>query len=47
MATEIRWTPEATETFQSIIVWLEQQWTEREIAEFIRNTQNTIRHISE
>ncbi len=47
MAAEIRWTPEATETFKSIIVWLEQQWNEREIAEFIRKTQYTIRHISE
>ncbi len=34
MAAEIRWTPEATETFQSIIVWLEQQWNEREISEY-------------
>ena len=47
MAAEIRWTPEATETFQAIIFWLEQQWTEREITEFIRKTQNTILHISE
>jgi plasmid stabilization system protein ParE len=47
MAFEIRWTPEATETFGAIIFWLEQHWTEREIAAFIRKTEHTIKHISD
>ena len=47
MAFEIRWTPEATGTFEAIISWLEQRWTEREIAEFIRKTQLTVQHISD
>jgi len=47
MALVIRWTPEAAETFEAIVAWLEQQWTDREIAEFIRKTNRTIHLISD
>ncbi len=47
MAHVIRWTPEAAETFEAIVAWLEQRWTEREIAEFIRKTNHTIHLITD
>jgi plasmid stabilization system protein ParE len=46
MAFEIRWTPEAYEKFEGIIAWLEQHWTEREIAGFINKSQHLLYHIA-
>jgi len=40
MAFEIRWTPEACENFEGINTWLEQYWTEREVAGFINKSQH-------
>jgi len=35
MAKVIIWTPEAEETFDSVIEYLERRWTENEIDQFI------------
>lgn len=47
MAQQIRWTPEAISTFERIISYLQSEWSEREIAHFIRATQRTIEYIAE
>jgi plasmid stabilization system protein ParE len=47
MAKEVRWTLEAVDRFQDVIDYLETEWTEREIINFIAATNNIIRLISE
>ena len=37
MAFKIRWTPEAEESFDKIIDYLENNWTEKEVQNFVRN----------
>lgn len=39
------WTPEAEKTFDAIIEYLEARWTEKEIQNFIHNTQKVISQI--
>lgn len=46
MALRIRWTPEAEENFASIIIYLEKEWSEKEIMKFAQKTQKIIRQIS-
>ncbi len=41
MAKEIRWTTEAEVTYQKIITYLEENWTDKEVSNFI-NTANTV-----
>jgi plasmid stabilization system protein ParE len=47
MAKEIKWTSEAEDTFENILVYLQSNWTAKEIAKFIRATDRTILYISE
>lgn len=47
MAYKVRWTPEAEETFHSIIVYLEANWTEREIINFVKKTNHLLALISQ
>jgi hypothetical protein len=42
MAIEISWSDEAIETFQNNITYLEKEWSEKEVARFILQTQNII-----
>lgn len=41
------WTPEAEETFDAVIEYLESKWTEREIEHFVRSTDHVMELISE
>jgi plasmid stabilization system protein ParE len=47
MAKVVIWTPEAEETFDSVIEYLERRWTENEIDQFINSTNKIINLISE
>ena len=46
MAQQIIWTPQAEKSFKNIIDYLEENWTKKEVLNFIEATENTIRHIS-
>ncbi len=46
MALTIKWTKRARETFADIIEYLEENWTEREIKNFIAETNKVIGHIT-
>ena len=39
MALKARWTPEAEETFNAIIEYLENSWTENEVYSFVQKSQ--------
>ncbi len=47
MAKEIRWTPEALARFEIVIDYLEANWTEREVINFVSSTDKVIQLISE
>jgi len=47
MAYKIRWTKEANETFDKIIEYLENRWTDREIVNFVNKTNQILKQISE
>jgi plasmid stabilization system protein ParE len=47
MAYKIRWTKEANETFDKIIEYLENRWTNREIVNFVNQTNQVLIEISE
>jgi len=47
MVKEIKWTTEAEETFDQIIDYLENNWTEREIERFVIAAEQVIEYISE
>ena len=47
MAKEIKWTIEAENTFEKVIEYLNAEWTERKVANFINATNKTITYISE
>jgi plasmid stabilization system protein ParE len=46
MAYKIRWTKEANETFDKIIKYLENRWTDREIVNFVNKTNQILTQIS-
>jgi len=46
MAYKIRWTPEAEETFDKIIEYLENRWTNREIVNFVKQTNYFLEQVS-
>lgn len=46
MAYQIRWTPEAAETFETIIRYLNENWSEHEIINFVRKTNHLLTQIS-
>jgi plasmid stabilization system protein ParE len=45
MALKARWTPEAEETFNAIIEYLENKWTNIEVRSFVQKSQKVIRQI--
>ena len=45
MALKITWTTEAEESYDRIIEYLERNWTEREIRNFVQATQNILGQI--
>ena len=47
MDYEIIWSPKAIDTFDGVIDYLNENWTEKEIENFVTITENTIRHISQ
>lgn len=47
MALKIHWTKRAEKTFDNIVVYLLKNWSEKEVQNFVRKTNNVIGHISE
>lgn len=47
MAYKIRWTPEAVDTFDAIIRYLAEKWTEKEIILFVNKTHQLLNLISQ
>ena len=45
MALKARWTPEAVDTFNAIIEYLEHKWTEKEVQSFVQRSQKIISQI--
>jgi len=45
MALKARWTPEAEETFNAIIEYLENKWTDIEVRSFVQKSQKIISQI--
>ncbi len=45
MALVVRWTKEAEDTFDEIIEYLEENWSEKEIQNFVRTVQKVIGQI--
>ena len=45
MALKARWTPEAEETFNAIIEYLENKWTDIEVRSFVQKSQKVIGQI--
>lgn len=46
MVKKITWTPQAEKSFDSVIVYLREHWTEKEIKVFIERSNTVIFHIS-
>ena len=46
MALKVKWTPEAEDTFASIINYLEKEWSKKEIRKFAQKAQKIILQIS-
>ncbi len=47
MVKEIRWTKEALDTFENVISYLDKNWTEKEILNFIISSNKVIDFIAE
>jgi plasmid stabilization system protein ParE len=47
MGYEIIWSPEAIDSFDGVIDYLKERWTEKEAKKFVTITENTINHISQ
>ncbi|MEK6616726.1 MAG: type II toxin-antitoxin system RelE/ParE family toxin [Bacteroidota bacterium] len=46
MVEKVIWTPEAEKTFDAVISYLQQHWSEREIKNFIERINDVVEHIS-
>ena len=46
MAMKISWSPEAEATFSAILNYLEEEWSEKEIRNFVAKTNKVINRIS-
>jgi plasmid stabilization system protein ParE len=42
---KIIWTPKAEKSFESVLAYLEEYWSERETKNFIEKANTIIRHI--
>lgn len=47
MALKIFWTKRAEKTFDKVVAYLEKEWTENEVQNFIRKTNLITEYISE
>ena len=47
MAKEIIWSPQSEETFYKVVEYLQENWTENELNNFIVATEKVISYISE
>ena len=47
MVREIKWTKESVESFESIIQYLEENWSENEIERFVKISTRVIQFIAE
>lgn len=47
MALKVHWTKRAEKTFEKVVVYLLKEWSEKEVQNFVRKTNNVIGHISE
>ena len=45
MAKKIIWTPEAELSFESVIHFLQEHWSEKEIVKFVQRAEIVIKHI--
>jgi plasmid stabilization system protein ParE len=46
MVKEVIWTPEAEASFERVIQYLHENWTDKEIEKFIRATDEVITYIT-
>ncbi|MGB0429296.1 MAG: hypothetical protein ACPGLV_02395 [Bacteroidia bacterium] len=42
---EVNWTPKAIESFNQVIEYLEESWTQKEVDNFIEKTKEQIERI--
>ncbi|MEP7171700.1 MAG: hypothetical protein ABI855_20170 [Bacteroidota bacterium] len=47
MVKEIRWTPESVDTFNNVIEYLLNEWSEHEVEAFVTSTDKVIEYISD
>lgn len=47
MSLAIFWSDEATETFDSIVLFIENKWSERQAQTFVKHTQKILLLIAE
>ncbi|WAC10528.1 type II toxin-antitoxin system RelE/ParE family toxin [Dyadobacter pollutisoli] len=47
MALEIVWTPRALENFHDVIAYLEENWPEQIIKDFVKRTENVLALIAD
>lgn len=47
MAIEIKWTEQAKESFAANINYLAEEWSEKEIARFVQETESIIRRVQQ
>lgn len=47
MAEEIRWSKEAQRVFDNVVIYLEKNWTEREVEKFVKATNKLILQIAD
>jgi plasmid stabilization system protein ParE len=46
MAKEVRWSKEALDSFNNVVAYLEENWTENEIISFAEATDSVVNYIS-
>lgn len=46
MAKKISWTPEAERSFEAVVEYLEENWTDREVVKFIERVNRVAEHIA-
>ena len=46
MAYKIIWSPKALETFENVIQYLEENWSDKQIVSFVSETERVIKLIS-
>jgi len=47
MAKEVIWTPRALSSFDQVLNYLEEEWTEKEVSNFIELTGRIVKYISQ